>query len=444
MHVRPQRWVVFGVLFLALLGVLLAPRRALALPPPTRVSVLTMGPGDHPFTRFGHNALLLEWPGADEERSLVYNFGTFEFDGWRGARDFMQGRFRYWLSVSSLKATLHAYGAASRSLTAQELELTGSERAELFQALAVNALPEHRYYDYDYYRDNCSTRVRDAVDRVLRGQLRRGVRGAGRLTFREHTLRLTGQSFWLYLGLDLALGRATDRPTTRWEELFLPQELHDELGSATRELDGKRVPLVRREQAWLRAEREPAAALPPARVAAFGALGLSCGALLALLGVAASRAALGRVMFGIITALLGAGLGALGAALTLFSASRHWAAHDNPSLLACPPWALALSVLGVLLSLGRVGGTRLLRGVLGASAVTSGFLLSVGLAGAYPESLRSATLFFPLWAGWLYGAFRATAQRRADLGGGGLLDAASTLPDAGGSTDSRSASPSGR
>jgi hypothetical protein len=99
-------------------------------------------------------------------------------------------------------------------LTAQLLALTPEERATLFERLSANAEPDQRYYDYDYYRDNCSTRVRDAVDQVLGGELRRLVSGAGRLTFRQHTLRLVGDTPWLYFGLDVALGAPTDRPTT--------------------------------------------------------------------------------------------------------------------------------------------------------------------------------------------------------------------------------------
>src|SRR6185436_13979893 len=172
---RPRRlpsWVALAAaLLLALFGA-----RAEAQQPPARVSVLTMGPGDHPFTRFGHNAILLEWADG---RNAVYNFGTFEFDGVKGAEDFMAGRFRYWLSVGSLDRTVAAYHAERRSLTAQELALSRAERERLAAALADNALPEHRYYDYDYYRDNCSTRVRDVIDRLLDGQLRRGVTGPG-------------------------------------------------------------------------------------------------------------------------------------------------------------------------------------------------------------------------------------------------------------------------
>lgn len=363
-----------------------------------------MGPGDHPFTRFGHNAFLLEWGSGGRGKNIVYNFGTFEFDGLSGARDFMAGRFRYWLSASTLEQTRRAYAAAGRSLVAQELELTASERAELEQALAENEQPEHRYYDYDYYRDNCSTRVRDALDRLLDGALARSVVGPGRLTFRQHTLTRVGDTPWLYFGLDVALGAPTDRPTTRWEELFLPQELHDALARSQRELDGHSVPLVRQERTLLGSQRPPVPHDPPRPWLAFGGAGALLGALLAALGRGARQHPAWRVLFGAGTAGVGLLLGLLGLALSVFWASKHWAAHQNPSLLGCPPWTLGLVVVGVGFALGKPRSAHTLQTLLGASLVSSCVLLAWGALGAQHEALRMALLFVPLWTGAFVGA----------------------------------------
>jgi hypothetical protein len=400
----------WGALLVALAVALLVPRLAVAAEPPARVSVLTMGPGDHPFTRFGHNAILLEWDGGGARRSLVYNFGTFAFDGLSGVRDFMQGRFRYWLSVSSLDSTLRSYGAARRSLTAQELELTAAERAELADSLADNALPANRYYDYDYYRDNCSTRVRDAVDRILGGQLRREVAGPGRRTFRQHTLDMAATSTWLYLGLDLALGSGTDRPTTRWEELFLPAELRRELGRATRSLEAGDVPLVRSERILLEGQPRPTPSSSPARTRLFFATLL--GGLLAVLGLGAARFRGLQIAFGISTAVLGGVMGLLGAALSIFSLSKHWAAHQNPSLLGCPPWALALAVLGLLFVSRRPSIGRTLLAILGASLVSSGVLVALGLHRMGVDSIVATAPFVSIWGGWFSGAWHATRSRQ--------------------------------
>jgi hypothetical protein len=362
-----------------------------------------MGPGEHPFTRFGHNAILLEWTEPGRERSVVYNYGTFEFDGLQGAVDFMAGRFRYWLSRSSLERTVKAYGADQRSLVAQELELNPVERATLAAELERNARPENRYYDYDYYADNCSTRVRDVLDALLQGELGRSVRGPGRLTFRQHTLRLVGESTWLYAGLNIALGAPTDQPTTRWQELFLPQELHDVLATTERELGGARVPLVKAERRLLASTRPLPPADPPERRPAFALCGLGLGAALFGLGRAALTRRRLRAAFGIVTALLGLLAGSLGvvfAGFWLFS--KHWAAYRNFSLLICPPWALALVVVGTLVALGRPRWYGTLERWLGLLVLSAALGLSLSPFGQ--EQTQPLILFvLPVWAALLLG-----------------------------------------
>ena len=406
MRRRGFGWIVWWSV-LAVATLLCVPRPARSAPPPERVSVLTMGPGAHPFTRFGHNAILLEWGGGAARPNAVYNFGTFSFDGMKGVSDFMAGRFRYWLSVSSLESTVRSYGAAGRSLRQQELRLTPAERAELGERLARQALPEHRYYDYDYYRDNCSTRVRDVIDELLNGQLKRSAAGAGRLTFRQHTLRLLADAPAIYAGLDVALGAPTDRPTTRWEELFLPQELHDALARATRELDGDTLPLVVRERELLSSRFPAPPAAPPERRPWFLLAGLMAGATFIALGFLAQRRPTLRVAFGVYSAVWGSVLGLLGCVLSWFwFFSKHVAAHQNRALLGAQPWALALAVLGIALAYQRGGSADRLRRVVLWSAVASLGLLALSIPASGRESLRLASFFVPLWGGWWLGAYR--------------------------------------
>ncbi|HXU00125.1 MAG TPA: DUF4105 domain-containing protein, partial [Polyangia bacterium] len=200
-----------------------APDSAAAAPDPLRVFVMTMGPGDHPFFRFGHNAIWIRDQAALTDK--VYNFGTFKFDSPRLIFDFLGGRLNYWLSVSPLARVVGEYRRENRSITIQELNLTAEEKAALQAALEVNARPENRLYKYDYFLDNCSTRVRDAVDRVVGGQLHAAARQPGRMTLRQHALRMTAQPLWLYLALDIVLGPQVDRPIDQWGEMFLPEKL---------------------------------------------------------------------------------------------------------------------------------------------------------------------------------------------------------------------------
>src|SRR5690606_9761558 len=209
--------------------VLGASRPASAAPrasaPAVDVFVLTFGPGDHLFSKFGHNAVLV----VDKQRQLdhVYNFGTFSFSSPTLFSDFLQGRLMYWVSVGKKGSTLAAYAGDNRSVVAQKLSLTSRETEQLLERLARSALPENRFYRYHYYLDNCSTRVRDVLDEVLDGQLRKSKRVPAALTWREHTSRLTRDSPWINLGLNVVLGSDVDRDNSRWEEMFLPAVLQE-------------------------------------------------------------------------------------------------------------------------------------------------------------------------------------------------------------------------
>src|ERR1700712_2715182 len=97
------------------------------------VSLLTMGPGEHPFTKFGHSAIWVH--DLRTNRDEVYNFGTFAFDSPTLLLDSVQGKLPYWLSVQSLRGTITSYGEQGRSLLASELELMPSERLALLAAL---------------------------------------------------------------------------------------------------------------------------------------------------------------------------------------------------------------------------------------------------------------------------------------------------------------------
>ncbi|MCP4044439.1 MAG: DUF4105 domain-containing protein, partial [Gammaproteobacteria bacterium] len=89
-------------------------------------------------------------------------------------------------------------------------------------------------YRYDYYLNNCSTRIRDALDLALDGELSANTRVVpANLNFRDHTRRLTQMEFWYYLGLELGLGYPADREVGRWDEMFIPMVLADEMAALT-------------------------------------------------------------------------------------------------------------------------------------------------------------------------------------------------------------------
>jgi Domain of unknown function (DUF4105) len=375
---------------------------------PLTVSLLTMGPGEHPFTKFGHSAIWVH--DARSNRDEVYNFGTFAFDSPTLLLDSVQGKLPYWLSVQSLSGTLATYREQGRSLLASELELTPAQRLALLVALRDNALPEHRYYRYDYYRDNCATRVRDALDGVLGGRIHAHGNTPARMSYRDHTLRLVADDALLYAGLDLAIGRQTDAPITFWDEGFLPERLHDLLTHTTVIEAGQEMPLVRSEQVLLPAELATPRAVPPNWRFGYWGVGLFFGAALAWLGALARTSVSARAALGVASVVLGLPLGLLGCALaylTFFSA--HSAAAANYNVFLLPPWVLALPIAAVAAWRRKVWAWRVARIATRGAFATTLLLLGIRWLTHNPQvNNQELALALPLWLGALLAAHLPT------------------------------------
>lgn len=226
-----------------------------------RIGVITMQPGEVFFERFGHNAIVVDDPSLPEP--LSYNFGFFDLEEPGFVGDFIRGEMHYRLAVLPLADDLAYYRDVGRGATIQWLDLEPARATTLAAALAENARPENARYRYDYFTDNCSTRVRDALDEALDGALRRQLQGRSRgNTYRGDSVRLASPAPWLWLGFDLGLGPAADRPNSLWQDAFVPMRLADALRQA-RNAQGR--PLVAAETKVLphRLPPEPAESARP-------------------------------------------------------------------------------------------------------------------------------------------------------------------------------------
>jgi hypothetical protein len=392
----PARWAVAAVA----LGLSAAGPSAHAEPgDDLTVSALTFGPGDHPFFKFGHNAILVQ---KRDGPGWVFNFGTFAFDSPALLPKFLRGSFKYWLSVSSIEETIASYAAANRSILAQELDLTVAQKWALWQALRENARPENREYLYDYFYDNCSTRVRDAIDRVVDGRVRAAGQGAAQMTFRAHSLRMVADLWPEYVGLYLGLGRAADVPINRWNESFLPERLADLL-RAVRLPDGRG--LVRSETILHRAVRPAKPAAPPDWTAYFLGIGLLLGGLVLLLGRLARRFLVARIALGSAVSAVGGCLGLLGMVLVcLWAFTNHRAAHANANIMQLAPWAVVLLAYGIGVARGRPRAVRRSRFfVLLAAGFSVLGIVCKALPGANQDSWPILLFCLPLWLGLLGG-----------------------------------------
>lgn len=362
-----------------------------------------MGPGEDFVTLFGHDALLVERIGLPP---LVYNFGMYT-EAAIAPHHVLGGTLRYYLEAMTLTRTLPIYAAQDREVARQVLALEPPVAEKLARALSVNTLPENATYAYDFARDNCTTRVRDAIDRALDGALRRALAAPAKLTYRDHALRFTADDWPLYFLFDLGLGARVDRPLSAWEDAYLPDRLQASLRSVRITGPDGLQPLVSSEGVLVSTKRPPVRESAPVRAPFHAAAGLLAGAGLWALARRPARAA--RAVFGVTSAVLGLVLGLLGLWVLLLLVTKvHVATHDNYNVLVCPPLALLFVVPGIKVALGRpAGAQRLARYAavcVGVSLV--GFVLATVMG---QHSWRVALLCLPLLSGVWLGA-RATLR----------------------------------
>ena len=302
------------------------------------VTLITYETGERIWERFGHNALWIHnrLTGEDEH----YDYGRFSFEKPHFLLRFIQGRMWYSMGFeTNVQGMVEAYARQGRRIWAQELALAPAQRVALQQFLHWNWQPEHREYFYDYYRDNCSTRVRDAIDSVIGGALHRyGAQPSG-MTWRDETRRLNENNALLYTGLLLALGQPVDVEMTRWEQMFLPMRLRQHIDSVQiAGPDGSLHPLVRTERLLNPGGRWEVPDRPTNWLLGYLLVGLVAGVGLALLG--STRGFLPLATLLVLLMGLAAGL------LTyLWTASHHVAAYRNENLLLCTLPALLLAFI---------------------------------------------------------------------------------------------------
>ncbi len=194
-----------------------------------RISLLTCTPGDELYSLFGHSALRVI--DSNSVTDIVYNYGTFNFDDDGFYIKFVRGKLLYYISIEHFENFRYLYQATGRGITEQVLDLDSEEKTALRNALNENLREENRYYKYDFFLDNCTTRLRDLIVKfksptpVLPAVMPEGTR------FREaiHGYLNRGKQYWSKLGIDILLGLPTDIVMTPSQQQFLPDNLMNAL-----------------------------------------------------------------------------------------------------------------------------------------------------------------------------------------------------------------------
>ncbi len=230
----------FRVLPVWVFTVLVAmPLFAQRIMPPTQplsrsayITLITCDPGEQLYSTFGHSAIGV----IDPEQGInwVFNYGTFNFEVPHFYSKFVSGKLLYQLSYGSKERFLYEYKRSQRRVTEDVLNLTAYQKQELFHQLKNNSLPENREYQYDFFFDNCATRIVDLVYKALGDSLVYHADSSRKeITYRNLIDIYLPKSHWSDFGIDLALGSVIDKPANPRQQAFLPDYLRDYLSRCT-------------------------------------------------------------------------------------------------------------------------------------------------------------------------------------------------------------------
>jgi len=211
------------------------------LSPNAEISVLTVGPGTSLNDSFGHSGFRIK----DEinQIDLVFNYGVYDFDTPNFYLKFAQGKLNYLIGLNYFDDFFASYAAQNRTIKEQVLNLNEIEKQKLFDYLINNYKPANRAYLYDFFYDNCATRIRDVIENVMdKGVTFNTPEGFKEKTFRQLIQENLKSNSWGSAGIDIALGSVIDKKATAYEYMYLPKFIHAFFDNATINNSGK--PLV--------------------------------------------------------------------------------------------------------------------------------------------------------------------------------------------------------
>jgi len=222
-----------------------------------RISLLTCGPGEELYSTFGHTAIRVI--DSSTRLDIVFNYGTFDTSDPYFYVKFTRGIMRYALSAYDFPNFMQEYVEDNRSVTEQVLSLSCEEKIHLYEALKNNASEENRYYGYQFYLDNCTTRAKNMIEKNSQQPIVfKNILSPQSPSFRNLINNYLDSShlYWAKFGINLLLGSNLDKKPTNEQAMFLPDYLMKGLDSASIQ----QQPLVNERKLILKSVGKPESA----------------------------------------------------------------------------------------------------------------------------------------------------------------------------------------
>ncbi|MDA8874537.1 DUF4105 domain-containing protein [Winogradskyella sp.] len=185
------------------------------------ISVLTVGQGDNLNDAFGHSAFRVK--DRNSGLDIVYGYGRYDFNTPNFYLKFVQGKLNYLMGKRKFSDFFELYRYYDRTIQEQKLNLSQDQKQRLYNYLINNYKPENRAYLYEFFYDNCATKIRDVANITSNLTITYPeISEEDKKTFRELIHEEVGHNTWGSFGIDIALGSLIDKKATKEEQMFLP------------------------------------------------------------------------------------------------------------------------------------------------------------------------------------------------------------------------------
>ncbi|AEG99951.1 DUF4105 domain-containing protein [Lacinutrix sp. 5H-3-7-4] len=188
----------------------------------TQISIITIGQGNLLNDAFGHNGFRVK----NEYTDVIYDYGRYNFKDPNFYLNFAQGKLKYLMGKARSSDVIAFYESQDRTIKEQVLNINKAEKQKLWSYLINNNKPENQAYLYDFFYDNCATKIRDVLEENINGNITySNPENYSQETFRTLIQNNLNRNSWGSLGIDLALGSIIDQKASPREYMFLPENI---------------------------------------------------------------------------------------------------------------------------------------------------------------------------------------------------------------------------
>jgi hypothetical protein len=149
------------------------------------------------------------------------------------------------MGLQSMTNFIYEYARSNRGVREQVLNLDEQEKLNLLSIISENYKPENRNYRYEFFYDNCSSRIRDLLVEVFKEKINfHKSTLADKNTFREIIHQYLKYDPWLELGIDLVLGKKIDVLVSNNNLMFLPEKVESILDKSQVENESEKKNII--------------------------------------------------------------------------------------------------------------------------------------------------------------------------------------------------------